>query len=435
MNDLSKETLLRIMLDHLGFLEPALYQQGWERLTCKDAQDLARVIFLKGRGRDLRYALNELASPEEQRRWIIQILTDIQGEIQRFGEGDIPSMRALLGIITNRYLPELKRINETPFLELLCFMYTQPEEATRKLAFPLILADDWRKKYLSMKYVASEPLDRPFLPINFDQTLYRAVLVHLPSEDFTDIAYLVEERKRLDEALLTTIKTERAQQKTIGRLTVSVNDLERRLKGQEKEIQQKTSEYHMLKTRFDALAQGNITRKDHESALEDLRTEVQLYEESNTSLKEALTHERTRTEQFQKEKLHLEDRLKKLDARSIEEIQREAVEVMYKYKGKRVVIWGGHVDQARRITQLLEPYGARVDHTPEEHVGNREPPMGADLIIHYIGHISHKAGKVLESYNHPHVVKFGETKAQLIPSLISWAKQHFNNSNGKNKPE
>ena len=431
MNNLSKEMMLQITLETLGLLEPAVYQEGLSRLTQKDARAIQQIYF-RGIGRDVRLAMDSITSPEGIRTAVIETLRDMQEHLK--GPADCLSIdtRSLVDVLRNAYLADVKKIDETPFLELLCFMYTQPEGETRKLAFPLALADDWRRNFLSKKHaVAPATVDRPSWPVAVHQELNKVLAVHIPQEDFEYLCTLIKERKRLDEELLTYVKTGRAQQKTIERITAQAQDLERKLKGREDEIRGKEAAYNKLRSDHETLARDRITRKDHESAIRDLRTEIQIYRENNKALERTADNERNRAGQAEKEKAQLEERLRKLDTRSVEEIQRAAVETMQKYRGKKVVIWGGHVDHARKITQILEPYGAKIDHVPEEYTHSREPPMAADLIIHYTGHISHKGGMKLAKYGHPHVVEFGETKANLIPSLIAWAQQHFNNNGNR----
>ena len=431
MDNLPRQIMLRVTIETLGFLEPAVYQEGLSRLTQKDARAIQQIYF-RGTGKDVRLAMDSITSPEGIRTAVIETLRDMQEHLK--GPADCLSIdtRSLVDVLRNAYLADVKKIDETPFLELLCFMYTQPEGETRKLAFPLALADDWRRNFLSKKHaVAPATVDRPSWPVAVHQELNKVLAVHIPQEDFEYLCTLIKERKRLDEELLTYVKTGRAQQKTIERITAQAQDLERKLKGREDEIRGKEAAYNKLKSDYETLARDRITRKDYESAIENLRTEIQLYKEGNKALERTADNERRRAKQISNEKAQLEERLRKIDTRNVVEIQRAAVETMQKYRGKKVVVWGGHIDQARKITQILEPYGAKIEHVTEEYARNREVPMGADLIIHYTGHSSHTGGKRLESYDHPHVVEFLDTKANLIPSLIAWAQQHFNNNGNR----
>src|SRR3989338_10905542 len=134
INDLSKEMMLQITLESLGFLEPAVYQEGLSRLTQKYAKAIHQIFF-RGIGKDARLAIGSITSPEGIRTAVIETLRDMQEHLK--GPADCLSIdtRSLVDVLRNAYLADVKKIDETPFLELLCFMYTQPEGETRKLAF------------------------------------------------------------------------------------------------------------------------------------------------------------------------------------------------------------------------------------------------------------------------------------------------------------
>ncbi|MDO8555878.1 MAG: hypothetical protein Q7R96_01750 [Nanoarchaeota archaeon] len=108
-------------------------------------------------------------------------------------------------------------------------------------------------------------------------------------------------------------------------------------------------------------------------------------------------------------------------------IVREALCVMNRYRGKKVVIIGGHPSDIREVSKYLEPFGAIIAHIPEEEASRREIPKG-DLVIHYTNHSSHGTEFHLQRLSMERgrdYEVFNKSKALFPAQLVVWAKQKF----------